>query len=76
MKFSPQVPIDEYHVALGNQCSREGGLSSGLKDQYEVSVFGDNLDRAKNPLRGDPGPARCFRIVLLRAPMKARRAGA
>jgi len=62
VKFSPQVPIDEY--TSRSEISARAGLSFGPEDKYEVSVFGDNLTGEKycveiQDLRGVSGSFYC-----------------
>jgi len=62
VKFSPQVPIDEY--TSRSEISARAGLNFGPDDKYEVSVFGDNLTGEKycveiQDLRGVSGSFYC-----------------
>jgi len=62
VKFSPQVPIDEY--TSRSEINARAGLSFGPEDKYEVSVFGDNLTGEKycveiQDLRGVSGSFYC-----------------
>ena len=62
MKFSPQVPIDEYTAR--SEVNARAGLTFGAEDAYEVSVYGYNLTSEKycveiQDLRGVSGSFYC-----------------
>ena len=64
VKYSPQMPIDEYD-SIATRSMPASALRSARIAQYEVSLFGNNLTERKI-LRGDPGSARRVGLVLLR----------
>ena len=62
VKFSPQVPIDEY--TSRSEINARAGLAFGANDQYEVALYGDNLTSEKycveiQDLRGVSGSFYC-----------------
>jgi iron complex outermembrane receptor protein len=62
VKFSPQVPIDEY--TSRSEINARAGLAFGADNQYEVAVYGDNLTSEKycveiQDLRGVSGSFYC-----------------
>jgi iron complex outermembrane receptor protein len=62
VKFSPQVPIDEYDSRF--EVDARASFSFGTDEQHEVSVFGKNLTEEKycvelQDLRGVSGSFYC-----------------
>ena len=62
MKFSPQVPIDEY--TSRSEINARASLTFGANGKYEISLFGDNLTGEKycveiQDLRGVSGSFYC-----------------
>jgi iron complex outermembrane receptor protein len=62
VKFSPQVPIDEYTAR--SEINARAGFAFGADDKYEFSVYGDNLTGEKycveiQDLRGVSGSFYC-----------------
>jgi iron complex outermembrane receptor protein len=62
VKFSPQVPIDEYTAR--SEINARAGFAFGADDKYELSVYGDNLTGEKycveiQDLRGVSGSFYC-----------------
>jgi iron complex outermembrane recepter protein len=62
VKFSPQVPIDEY--TSRSEINARAGLTFGVDDQFEVALYGENLTSEKycveiQDLRGVSGSFYC-----------------
>ena len=62
VKFSPQVPIDEY--TSRSELNARAGYAFGADNKYEISVYGDNLTSEKycveiQDLRGVSGSFYC-----------------
>jgi iron complex outermembrane receptor protein len=62
VKFSPQVPIDEYTAR--SEINARAGFAFGADDKYEISAYGDNLTGEKycveiQDLRGVSGSFYC-----------------
>jgi iron complex outermembrane recepter protein len=62
VKFSPQVPIDEYESRF--EINARAGYIFGAQSQYEVALFGNNLTGEKycveiQDLRGVSGSFYC-----------------